>query len=128
MQARLQGWTVRAFPDKRFHHHRSMGTAEKGMVAAAFSYGQKDYYLGGSPIWQMFRGAYRMTKRPMVFGGVAMLLGYCWAAVTRVKRPVSPELMRFHRNEQMKKLRTVLGSVLRFKKVDSFSLGRSGSK
>jgi glycosyltransferase involved in cell wall biosynthesis len=51
MTARMRGWTVTAFPERRFHHHRSMGTAERGEVSAMFSYGQKDYYLGGSPLW-----------------------------------------------------------------------------
>jgi hypothetical protein len=31
-------------------------------------------------------------------------------------------LMRFHRQEQMKKLKALLRSFLKFKKVDSFSL------
>ena len=122
MTARMKGWTVRSFPDKRFHHHRSMGTAEKGAVAAGFSYGEKDYYLGGSPIWQLFRIAYRMTKRPFVIEGLALLAGYCWAALRRVNRPVSRELMLFHRREQMKKLKSILGSALRFKRIDSFNV------
>jgi hypothetical protein len=120
MTARMIGWKVRAFPQKRYHHHRSMGTAEKGKVAALFSYGQKDYYLGGSPIWQVFRAGYRMARPPVVAGGLALLLGYGWAAVRRVKRPVTPELMRFHRREQMKKLRAVVHALSRFKKVESF--------
>src|SRR5207249_4358062 len=33
---------------------------------------------------------------------------------------VSRELMRFHRAEQMKKLRTIFGSLLRLKRVDGF--------
>ena len=108
MSARMKGWTVTAFSAKRFHHHRSMGTAERGEVAALFSYGEKDYYLGGSPLWQLVRGGYRMTKRPFVAGGMALLLGFAWAALRRIKRPVTNELMRFHRREQMKKLRAVL--------------------
>jgi len=120
MTARMKGWTVRSFPDKRFHHHRSMGTAEKGAVSAGFSYGEKDYYLGGSPIWQLFRVAYRMTKRPFVIEGLALLAGYCWAALRRVNRPVSRELTLFHRREQMKKLKSILGSALRFKRINNF--------
>ena len=112
MTARMKGWTVRSFDEKRFHHHRSLGTAEKGPVAALFSYGEKDYYLGGSPIWQLFRVAYRLTQPPRVVGGLALLFGYCWAALRRIERPVSPELMRFHRNEQMRKLRSVLPSFM----------------
>ena len=60
MTARMKGWKVRSFSEKRFHHYRTLGTAEKGPVRALFSYGEKDYYLGGSPLWQLFRAAYRM--------------------------------------------------------------------
>lgn len=89
-------------------------------MAASFSYGEKDYYLGGSPVWQLFRVAYRGTKQPI--DGLALLSGYCWAAIRRMERPVSSELMRFHRREQMKKLRTIFSSLLGFKKVDNFRL------
>jgi biofilm PGA synthesis N-glycosyltransferase PgaC len=112
MTARMKGWTVRSFADKRFHHQRSMGTADKGPVAALFSHGEKDYYLGGSPIWQLFRVAYRLTQPPRLVGGLALLFGYCWAAVRRRERAVSPELMRFHRSEQMRKLKRALPSFL----------------
>jgi len=127
MTARMKGWKVQSFGDTRFHHHRSMGTAGRGPVRALFSYGEKDYYLGGSPVWQLFRVAYRMAKRPVLLGGLALLSGYVWAALRRVERAVSPELMRFHRREQMKKLRAIFGTLLRFKKVNSFGLATSES-
>ena len=99
-----------------------MSTAEKGKLAALFAYGQKDYYLGGSPIWQLFRVAYRITKKPYLTGGLALLFGYGWAALKRMKRPVSAELVRFHRRDQMRKLKLVLLSLSRLKKADNFSL------
>src|SRR3954470_4202245 len=110
--ARMKGWKTRSFPEKRFHHYRTLGTAERSSVAASFSYGEKDYYLGGSPIWQLFRVAYRMTKPPVLVDGLALLSGYCWAAIRRVERSVTPELMRFHRCEQMKKLRAIFRAIL----------------
>ncbi len=118
--ARMKGWRTRSFPERRFHHYRPLGTAGKSGMAATFSYGEKDYYLGGSPLWELFRAAYRTTKRPV--DGLALLVGYCWAAIRRVKRPVTRELMHFHRREQMKKLKLILHSLLRFKKIDNFSL------
>jgi glycosyltransferase involved in cell wall biosynthesis len=127
MTARMKGWKVRAFPEKRFHHYRTLGTAEKGALRALFSYGEKDYYLGGSPIWQLFRVAYRVAKKPVLLGGLALLSGYCWAALRRVERVVSPELMRFHRREQMRKLTAILRTLLKFKKVNSFHLARTES-
>jgi glycosyltransferase involved in cell wall biosynthesis len=118
--ARMKGWKTRSFPEKRFHHYRSLGTAGKSNWAASFSYGEKDYYLGGSPLWQLFRVAYRATKQPI--DGLALLSGYCWGAIRRIERPVSSELMRFHRREQTNKLRAIFRSLLRFRKVDNFSL------
>ena len=125
MTARMKGWKVRAFPEKRYHHYRALGTAERGALRALFSYGEKDYYLGGSPVWQLFRVSYRMAKKPFLLGGIALLAGYCWAALRRDERAVPPELMRFHREEQMKKLRMIFRTLLRFKRVDSFRLGQA---
>ena len=127
MTARMKGWKVRSFSEKRYHHHRMLGTAGKGALRALFSYGEKDYYLGGSPVWQLFRVAFRMTKKPILLGGLALLSGYVWAALRRVKRPVTPELMRFHRREQMKKLGAIFRTLLSFKKVDSFRLAPTES-
>jgi len=118
--ARMKGWKTRSFPEKRFHHYRTLGTAGKSSWAASFSYGEKDYYLGGAPLWQLFRVAYRTIKQPIE--GVALLTGYCWSAIRRMKRPVSRELMRFHRREQRNKLRAIFRSLLRFKKINNFSL------
>src|SRR5438477_910564 len=95
--ARMKGWRTRSFPEKRFHHYRPLGTAERNIIGSLFSYGEKDYYLGGSPVWQVFRVAYRIVKPPVVIGGLALLAGYCWAGLRRINKPVSRELMRFHR-------------------------------
>ena len=118
--ARMIGWKTRSFREKSFFHHRKLGTAERGRFASSFSYGEKDYYLGGHPIWEMFRVVYRMTKPPLLVDGAALGLGYTWAFISRQKRPVSDELMRFHRKEQMQKLRAILGSMLKSGRVDSF--------
>jgi poly-beta-1,6-N-acetyl-D-glucosamine synthase len=118
--ARMKGWKTRSFLEKRFHHHRTLGTAGRSSVAASFSYGEKDYYLGASLVWQFFRVAYRATRQPI--DGFALLSGYCWIAIRRVERPVSRELVRFHRGEQLKKLSGILRTLLKFKKLDSFHL------
>jgi hypothetical protein len=63
-----------------------------------------------------------MTQQPI--DGLDLLCGYCWAAIRRIERPVSRELMRFHRGEQLKKLSAILSALLNFKKVDGFHLLR----
>jgi len=118
--ARMRGWKTQSFREKWFFHHRHLGTAERGPLASSFSYGEKDYYMGGHPIWEFFRVAYRMTKNPYLISGGALGLGYIWAFVSRTPRPVSSEFIKFHRGEQMTKLKAILKALLRLKKVDSF--------
>jgi hypothetical protein len=120
--ARMMGWKTRSFREKSFFHYRSLGTAERSLLASTFSYGEKDYYLGGHPLWEIFRVAYRATKRPYMVGGIALYAGYLSAFVRRMKRPVSDDLLRFHRKEQMLKLKTILKSKLAFRRVDSFEV------
>lgn len=120
--ARMMGWKTRSFREKSFFHYRRLGTAGRGVVSASFSYGEKDYYLGGHPLWEFFRAIYRMKNRPYLIDGMALGLGYCWAFLRRTPRPVSRELMIFHRNEQMQKLATIFKSLLRFRRVDNFTV------
>ena len=119
--ARMMGWTTKAFREKAFFHHRHLGMAERNALAAIFSYGEKDYYLGGHPVWELFRVAYRMSKRPYFVAGLALALGYGWATVRRINRPVSDQLMKFHRKEQMRKLAAILKTAATFKRIDNFA-------
>lgn len=120
--ARMMGWTTRSFREKWFFHYRSLGTAERSILASTFSYGEKDYYLGGHPLWELFRVVYRATKKPYLLGGIALYSGYLSAFLRQMKRPVSDELMRFHRKEQMLKLKAILKSMFRFRRIDNFEV------
>jgi glycosyltransferase involved in cell wall biosynthesis len=124
--ARMRGWKTMSFPEKYFFHHRGLGTAQRNTLGASFDYGRKDYYLGGHPLWQLVRVAYRMTKRPYVLGGLALFGGYFSGMLARVERPVSDELMRFHRREQMQRLRMMIRSVLTMKKIEKYSVSPDG--
>jgi len=126
--ARMMGWTTRSYREKSFFHYRSLGTAERGRLRSAFSYGEKDYYLGGHPVWELFRATYRMSKRPYVLNGLAVGLGYAWAWARRIDRAVSDDLMRFHRAEQLRKLRAILRSALALRRPDHFLITPSAEQ
>ncbi len=106
--SRMKGWKTRTFTEQVCLHHRKMGTAEMGILRARFRNGVKDYVLGSSPLWQIFRTFYQMTKRPLIFGGLGMAAGYLWAAVGRMERPISKEMMAFRRREEMQRLKRFL--------------------
>ena len=106
--ARMKGWKTRTFTDKVCLHHRGIGTAQHGLLMNRFRNGIKDYALGSHPLWELFRAAYQMTRRPFVIGGLLLLSGYLYALVRQAERPVSHELLVFRRREQMERLRKVL--------------------
>ena len=106
--ARMKGWRTRTFPEMTCHHHRKMGTADRGRLMARFKHGREDYCMGGHPLWQVLRGIFQMRSRPFVMGGLCVIAGYFWAMLHRTERPVSIELMAFHRAEQMDRLRCML--------------------
>lgn len=120
--ARMKGWRTRSYREKSFYHYRKLGTAERSLLASAFSYGEKDYYLGNHPLWELVRVLYRSTKKPWLLGGASLGCGYFSAWVRQMKRPVSNELMRFHRREEMLKLRAIAESLFRLQKVDNFEV------
>jgi len=109
--ARMKGWKTRTFLEKVCHHHRPMGTAAAGTFRALYSLGRQDYFLGGHPLWEFCRAAFQMTRKPYAVGGLVLLAGYLKALVGRIERPVSAELVRFHRGEQMQRLRQAFSKI-----------------
>ena len=110
LTARLKGWRTQTFTEKVSHHHRLMGSAQqRRKILADFDLGQKDYRLGFHPVWQVCRSLYQMTKKPYVIGGAALFTGYFWAMLHRSQRSVSYELLRFQREDQMRRLRKFFG-------------------
>jgi biofilm PGA synthesis N-glycosyltransferase PgaC len=101
LTARMKGWKTRTFTDKICLHHRAIGTAQSGPIAARFTLGKRDYAIGNHPVWEILRGIYQITKKPLVVRGLALIAGYLWAAIQQAERPVSPELRAYRRKEQM---------------------------
>lgn len=100
--ARMRGWRTQTFTEKTCVHHRKMGTAKANFVVATFRSGFGDYRMGVHPLWQCLRSLYQMSRRPVLIGGLLLLVGYVWAALMRPPRPVSEEFVAFRRKEQMR--------------------------
>ena len=112
--ARMNGWITETFTEKASVHHRRMGTAEHGVVAATFKSGYGDYRMGVDPFWQLFRSIYQMSRRPIFVGGALLLVGYFWAMITSANKPVSDEFVRFRRAEQRRWLRGYFKTAMHF--------------
>lgn len=105
--ARMRGWTTRTFVERTCAHHRAMGTADRHPIKARFRHGQEDYVVGNHVLWEIARALFQMKNRPVVLGGVSLILGYTYAWLSRRPNPVSQELRMFHRAEQMERMRTI---------------------
>lgn len=110
--ARMKGWKTRTFTGRICYHHRTMGSGNCSSLVKWFRHGVKDFYLGGHPLWQVFRAVYQMRSMPYIISGVSLLAGYLWALLSRVERPISRDLIEFHRSEQIKRLKRTIRSVL----------------
>ena len=73
--ARMMGWKTESFREKSFFHYRHLGTAERSVLSSLFSYGEKDYYLGGHPVWELFRVAYRAYEAAISPRGLGVRAG-----------------------------------------------------
>lgn len=105
ISARMKGWKTRTFTEKVCLHHRGVGTAQHGLLRSKFRLGKKDYAIGNHPVWEMCRVLYQMRQPPLCMGGIALGSGYVSALLKRQPRPVSKELVAFHRREQIQRLR-----------------------
>jgi len=106
--ARMRGWQTRTFTERVLFHHRKIGTGNDSAWMVNYHYGKKAYYTGSHPVWALMRGLFQMRKSPYIVGGGLFQLGFVWAAITRMPRPVSQELMTFHRGEQMARLNALV--------------------
>lgn len=122
--ARMRGWETRTFTEKFCLHHRQLGTGNDSPLMVRFHYGKKAYYVGGHPVWECLRGIFQMREKPVIIGGAYFLCGFLKAMITRMNRPVSPELIAFHRGEQMARLNKVWGHFGRAPEGKKPSSGR----
>ncbi|MBC7364579.1 MAG: glycosyltransferase family 2 protein [Candidatus Aminicenantes bacterium] len=114
--ARMMGWKTRTFTERVCFHHRKIGTVDRGILSSIFHYGKKNYYLGYHPLWQILRAMFQMAKKPVLIGGLALWLGYIWGFLTIRERPVSKELIKFYRKEQMARLKLIISNIIGLKK------------
>lgn len=110
--ARMKGWKTRTFTEKTLFHHRKMGTGKGNILKARYRLGKEDYYIGNHPLWEIARGFYQMKSKPYILSGVLLLFGYFTSCLMRNKKISSPDLIKFVRNEQMKRLNDKFGSFV----------------
>jgi biofilm PGA synthesis N-glycosyltransferase PgaC len=101
-RCRQLGWIAASWddPDLRFVHLRPMGTSHKSWWSGRVRHGFGQYFMGTTPIYMLASAAYRMTRPPIVVGGLAMLRGYFGSMLKRNPRYGDSEFRSFLRRYQ----------------------------
>jgi biofilm PGA synthesis N-glycosyltransferase PgaC len=101
-RCRQLGWIATSWddPELRFVHLRPMGTSHKNWWTGRMRHGFGQYFMGTPPLYMMASGTYRMTRPPLVAGGLAMMHGYFKAMIERRERYGDAEFRRFLRRYQ----------------------------
>ncbi|MEA2710778.1 MAG: hypothetical protein QOF78_3379 [Phycisphaerales bacterium] len=101
-RCRMSGWVAVSWddPEIRFEHLRAMGTSHKSWWTGRVRHGVGQYFMGTSPAYMLASACYRMSRPPIVVGGMAMLWGYLKSWITQQPRYEDPEFRRFLRAYQ----------------------------
>jgi hypothetical protein len=99
----MLGFKTRSFRHIHARHHRPQGVAG-GLWRARMAAGLAAYRAGYSPAFMMARAARHVLAQPLVLAALLMFAGYCKGYLHRVSRAASPELVRFVRREQWRRL------------------------
>jgi glycosyltransferase involved in cell wall biosynthesis len=101
-RCRMLGWIACSWddPDIRFLHLRLMGSSQKSIWTGRMRHGFGQYFMGTSLPYMTVSALYRMTRPPIVLGGLAMLWGFVRAMLQRKPRYNDLEFRRFLRAYQ----------------------------
>ena len=102
--ARMKGWRTRTFTEIVCLHHRAMGTAQQSLEVEVQARHQ-GLCRGKSSVVGIVQDRASDDHVPVGVGGMALGTGYFWALLRRFERPVSRDLIDFHRREQMQRLK-----------------------
>jgi glycosyltransferase involved in cell wall biosynthesis len=101
-RCRQLGWIAASYddPELRFVHLRPMGTSHKNWWTGRVRHGFGQYFMGTTPVYMLASAAFRMSRPPVVLGGLGMLHGYFRSMVKRDPRYGDDDFRKFLRNYQ----------------------------
>jgi poly-beta-1,6-N-acetyl-D-glucosamine synthase len=104
IKARAAGWFVQTFPELPVKHYRRVVTGNKSITMTRFKQGKSNYVLGYHPIFQIVIGLLKVSEKPYMLVSLYFIAGYFWAKITKMKKVLSNDVVKYLRQEQMKRL------------------------
>ncbi len=101
--AQFHGWKTKNFPGILAEHRRATGSRD-GVMSNFIWAGQKSHFLSYSWPYLIAKVLANMFRRPLIIGGVLILIGFIQAKILRKEKVEDRELADFIRKTQMRKL------------------------
>ncbi|MEQ9407219.1 MAG: glycosyltransferase family A protein [Fuerstiella sp.] len=101
-RCRMLGWIACSWddPDLRFIHLRPMGSSQQSIFTGRLRWGFGQYFMGTGPLYMTASAVFRMSRHPVLLGGLCMWWGYVRSWLRRVPRYEDLEFRRFLRRYQ----------------------------
>lgn len=83
-RCRIMGWIAESYdePALRFIHLRAMGSSHKGILTGRMRHGFGQWFMGTSLAYMTASALFRLTRPPILIGGVGMWWGYVKSMLT----------------------------------------------
>ncbi len=101
-RCRQLGWIAVSWddPELRFLHLRPMGTSHQSWWTGRARHGFGQYFMGTTPAYMIASALFRMTRPPLLVGGLAMLQGYFGSLIRGLPRYGDASFRAFLRSYQ----------------------------
>ncbi len=99
---RMMNWIAfsRDDPETRFIHLRPMGSSQQSIWTGRMRHGYGQYYMGTGLAYMTASAVYRMTRPPLIVGGLGMWWGYIKSLIKRLPRYDNAKFKKFLRKYQ----------------------------
>ena len=102
-RAMMKGFTTRTFAHVEARHHRPCGGA-RGFARLRLTQGVAAYNAGYSPLFMLARALRQLAATPPLAAPLLLLAGYLAPYARRRPRLAEPQLVRFIRHQQHRRL------------------------
>lgn len=101
-RCRMFGWIACSWddPELRFIHLRAMGSSQKGVLTGRMRHGFGQWFMGTGLGYMTASAVFRLTRPPVLIGGLAMWWGYVRSMLKREPRFGDAAFRRFLRRYQ----------------------------
>lgn len=103
IKANMLGWETRSFREIPLYQERITGGAD-GQWRNYVKNGLANYISGYHPLFMLFKCLKRLFQKPRIVGATALMYGYISGYVKKIKRVDDKGLVRYIREQQIKRL------------------------